>query len=84
MRYRRALLVREDDTCFHLLEAPSAEAVIEASMRAGLEFERIVEVIETTGASEEGDGGEGSSHAAAPHAQPCTPPLSRKPWGDAG
>jgi Nickel responsive protein SCO4226-like len=44
LRYRHALLMRRDETCFHLLEAPSAEAVMEASKRAGLKFERIVEV----------------------------------------
>lgn len=53
VRYRRALLVREDDTCFHLLEAPSVEAVIETSKRAGLEFERIVEAVDVGGSSDD-------------------------------
>jgi hypothetical protein len=46
MRYRRALLVHGDDACFHVIQAPSTEAVIEATRRAGLEFERIVEVVD--------------------------------------
>jgi hypothetical protein len=53
VRYRRALLVRGDDTCFHVLEAPSAEAAIEASRRAGLEVERIVEVVDVIGSPED-------------------------------
>lgn len=46
VRYRRALLIHGDETCFHLIEAPSAEAAIETSSRAGLGLERIVEVVE--------------------------------------
>jgi hypothetical protein len=44
VRYLRPILVPEDETCFHLFEAPSADAVTEASRRAELRYERIVEV----------------------------------------
>lgn len=53
VRYRRALLVRGDDTCFHVIEAPSTEAVLEATRRADLEFERIVEVVDMPCSSED-------------------------------
>lgn len=46
VRYRRALLVCGDDASLHVIEAPSREAVIETTRRAGLEFERIVEVLD--------------------------------------
>lgn len=53
VRYRRALLVRGDDTCFHVLEAPSAATAMEASTRAGLDFERIVEVVDVVGSPDD-------------------------------
>lgn len=43
MRYLRTIFVPEDETCFHLFEAVSADAVAEASKRAAIEHERIVE-----------------------------------------
>lgn len=46
VRYLRPILVPEDEICFHLFEAPSAEAVGEASRRAQLVYERIVETAE--------------------------------------
>jgi len=44
VRYLRAILVPEDETCFYLYEAGSAEAVRGAARRAGLQFERIIAV----------------------------------------
>jgi hypothetical protein len=41
VRYVRTIFVPEDETCFYLYEAPSADAVLEAGRRAGLTFERI-------------------------------------------
>ena len=41
VRYLRSILVPEDETCFYLYEAGSADAVREAVQRAGLRFERI-------------------------------------------
>ena len=46
VRYLRPILVPEDEICFHLFEAASAEAVSEASRRAELVYERIVETAE--------------------------------------
>jgi hypothetical protein len=43
VRYVRAIFVPEDETCFHLFEAASPDAVYAASERAGLSAQRIVE-----------------------------------------
>jgi uncharacterized protein DUF4242 len=45
VRYVRSLLLCDDETCFLLFEAPSAEAVGEASRRAELSYVRIVEAV---------------------------------------
>jgi len=44
--YRRSIHVPEDETCFHLFEAESAEVVYEAGRRAGLTFDRVAEAVE--------------------------------------
>lgn len=46
IRYLRALFLGEDETCFHLYEADTAELVREASSRAEIPVERIVETID--------------------------------------
>jgi hypothetical protein len=43
VRYVRSVLVRADETCFHLVEAASERVVAELGHRAGLSYERIVE-----------------------------------------
>ncbi len=43
VRYLGSMFVPEDETCFHLLQAPSHEAIGQCA----LDFERIVEVIES-------------------------------------
>jgi len=45
VRYVRSIFVPEDETCFHLCEAGSAEAVREAVRRAAIPFERVAEVL---------------------------------------
>jgi hypothetical protein len=45
VRYLRSIFVPEDETYFLLYEAGSAEAVAEASARAGIAAERIVEAV---------------------------------------
>lgn len=47
VRYRRSIAIPEDDTCFHVFEGPSAEAVDEVSRRAALAADRIVEALES-------------------------------------
>ena len=46
-RYLRSTYVPEDEICFHLFEAESVEAVREASLRASIAFDRIVEAEES-------------------------------------
>lgn len=46
IRYLRALFLGEDETCFHLYEAASLEAVREATRRAQLPIERVVETVD--------------------------------------
>jgi hypothetical protein len=43
VRYLRSIFVPQDEMCFHLLEAGSAEAVREVIGRAGFSPDRIVE-----------------------------------------
>jgi Protein of unknown function (DUF4242) len=45
VRYLRSIFVPEDETCFYLYEADSAEAVRQAVGRAALRFERVSEAI---------------------------------------
>jgi hypothetical protein len=47
VRLQRAICLPEDDTCFYLFEASSADAVREAMTRAGLRFDRITEAVST-------------------------------------
>ena len=46
VRYLRAILLAEDETCFHLYEAAAAKWVLEAARRAGIPVERVVEAVE--------------------------------------
>ena len=49
VRYQRSILVPDDETCFYLYEAETADAVREAARRAELPFERIAEAHTETG-----------------------------------
>ncbi len=48
MRYLSSIFVPEDETCFHLYEAISADAIREVAQRADLSFERVLEAIPNT------------------------------------
>jgi Nickel responsive protein SCO4226-like len=46
VRFLRSIYVAEDETCFFLYAAESAEAVREAARATGRPFEHVVEIIE--------------------------------------
>lgn len=45
VRYVRSIFVPEDETCFHLLDGPSRDAVAEAAKRAGISALRITKAV---------------------------------------
>jgi hypothetical protein len=51
IRYIRTMFVQDDETCFHLFEAPGPAAVEEVSQRAALGCARIVGAIEASGSA---------------------------------
>jgi hypothetical protein len=46
VRYLRSLYLADDETCFHVFEAPSREAVADAAHRVGLTDARVTEAVE--------------------------------------
>ena len=45
VRYLRTIFVPQDEICFHLYEAQTADAVGEASLRAEIAYERVVRAV---------------------------------------
>jgi hypothetical protein len=48
VRYVRAILVPEDETCFHMLDAASADIVDGAAREGSVRVERIAEAVEVS------------------------------------
>jgi hypothetical protein len=48
VRHLRSLFVPQDEQCFVLFEAASAQTLTETIQRAGIAYERIAEVIDLT------------------------------------
>jgi hypothetical protein len=48
VQYLSSIFVPEDETCLHLYEALSADAIREVAQRAELSFERVLEAIPNT------------------------------------
>ncbi|HEY7018667.1 MAG TPA: hypothetical protein VH297_09410 [Gaiellaceae bacterium] len=46
--YRRTIRVSEDETSFHVVDAPGEEAVEAAARRAGIQLIRVVPAVETS------------------------------------
>jgi hypothetical protein len=49
VRHVRSFAVPGDEMCFHVFEATSAEAVTRAAELAGIEIERVVEMVDVQG-----------------------------------
>ena len=47
VRYVRTTFMAEDETCFHVFEAGSPDALLEAAARSGLGEARISQAVET-------------------------------------
>jgi hypothetical protein len=54
VRFLRSIFVAEDETCFLLYEAASADAVRTAAGRAGLPFDHVAEVVAESNIEENG------------------------------
>ncbi len=52
VRYLRTMYVPADETCFHVFEGPSADAIKQVGRRAHLEFDRITEAVEPAPSAE--------------------------------
>jgi hypothetical protein len=46
VQYLRSLYLADDETCFHVFEAPSREAVAEAARQVGLTDARVTAAVE--------------------------------------
>jgi hypothetical protein len=56
IHYVRTTFLPEDETCFHLFEAASPDAIDEVSRRAELGRGRVVPVVEASPAARQSDG----------------------------
>jgi len=51
VRYLRTTFLPGDETILHVFEAPSMAALLSAAQRGALQYERIVEAVESTSIS---------------------------------
>ena len=58
VRYVHSIFIPDDETCLHLYQAESIEAVHNAARRASLRLERVAEAIVDVGALDDPPGGE--------------------------
>lgn len=49
IRHVRSFFVPDDESCFHVIEAPTLEAAVEAARRAGLSADRVARAETTAG-----------------------------------
>src|SRR5262245_1785955 len=85
LRHVRTLFVAEDETCFHVFEAPSRETLAAAVRDAGLTGARIAEAVQ----SEARSGGTSPTARPAPNAldgeaRRCRALIARPNGGPAG
>jgi hypothetical protein len=52
VRYLRTIFLPQEETCFHVYEAASADDVCEACRRAGIACERVLDAVDITPARE--------------------------------
>ena len=62
VRYLGSLFLPEDETCFHVLEAPSADAATEVAARVGVPGARVLEAAVVLGA----EGAEAAARSSRP------------------
>jgi hypothetical protein len=48
IRYVRTTFLPEDETCFHVFEAPSSEVVTQVATRADLGRTRVIEIVDAS------------------------------------
>jgi len=53
VRYLRTIYLPDEETCFHLFDAGSADDVREATIRAGITCERVVDVFDIAARSDQ-------------------------------
>jgi hypothetical protein len=53
VRFLRSIVLPDEELCFHVFDAATAASVAEIGSRLGMPFERVVQVLEVSAASQE-------------------------------